>query len=78
MLISGITIRRGETEMANKLYDELNQGNGKLMNVFMNFASQFKGNPESIVQLLMNSGMMSQEDFNKYSKMAEDAGLKRR
>ena len=46
-----------------------------LFNSFGNQAQQlknsFKGNPRDEVQKLLNSGQMSQSDFNKLSQMAQ-------
>lgn len=59
--------------MSNPLYDE------KKENPYMSMAGQIKefsktikGNPKEIVQNLLNSGEMSQQDFNKYSQMAQN------
>ena len=37
---------------------------------------QFANNPEEAVKYLLNSGMMSQEQFNTLSQMANSLGLK--
>lgn len=42
-----------------------------LMNKFQLFASQFRGDPEAKVQELLNSGQMTQEQFNQFSDMAQ-------
>lgn len=42
-----------------------------LMNRFNLFASQFQGDPERQVQELLNSGMMTQEQFNQLSDIAQ-------
>ena len=69
--------------MANPLYNELcgNLQNGvqnpqppSFQEQFANFARQFQGpgsmNPQAIVQQLLQSGRMTQEQFNQYSQMA--------
>ena len=42
-----------------------------LMNQFQQFASQFQGDPQAKVQELLNSGQMTQEQFNKFSSMTQ-------
>lgn len=42
-----------------------------LINQFNLFASQFHGDPEQQVQELLNSGMMTQEQFNQFSDIAQ-------
>jgi len=47
---------------------------GNIMNVlnqFYQFRSTFQGNPQQKVQELLNSGQMSQEQFNQLSEMAQ-------
>lgn len=41
-----------------------------LVNQFRQFRSQFQGNPQEQVQELLNSGKMTQEQFNNLSNMA--------
>lgn len=41
-----------------------------IMQSFNQFASEFKGDPKEKVQELLNSGRMSQEQFNALSQMA--------
>lgn len=42
-----------------------------LMNQFQQFKSQFQGDPKAQVQELLNSGKMTQEQFNQLSSMAQ-------
>ena len=42
-----------------------------LMNRFNQFQSTFQGDPKQKVQELMNSGQMTQEQFNQLSSMAQ-------
>lgn len=42
-----------------------------MMNKFNAFRSTFQGNPQQKVQELLNSGQMSQEQFNQLSTMAQ-------
>ena len=63
--------------MANPLYDsfgkQLPPNDGGLFN-FINQVKQvqqtFKGNPREEVQRLLNSGQMTQQQFNQYSQIA--------
>lgn len=61
--------------MANPLYEELNQaqptGNmSNLIQEFQKFKHGFNGDPKTIVQNLLNTGKMSQAQFNQLSQMA--------
>ena len=47
---------------------------GNMMNMiqqFNQFRSNFQGNPQQKVQELLNSGQMSQQQFNQLSQMAQ-------
>ena len=66
----------------NKLYDLLGGNNmpqlpgglGNLQNLmqqFNQFRSTFQGNPQQQVQGLLNSGRMTQAQFNQLQKMAQ-------
>lgn len=50
-------------------YSPLN-GMDNLLQQFNQFKSSFQGNPQQRVQELLNSGRMSQEQFNRLSEMA--------
>ena len=41
-----------------------------MLNRFKEFKRTFSGNPQQQVQQLLNSGQMTQEQFNQLSKMA--------
>ena len=67
--------------MGNPFFNRFgNQGNQmpgpfgnmqNLMNQFQQFKSQFQGDPQQQVQELLNSGKMTQEQFNQLSGMAQ-------
>ena len=60
--------------MANPLYNAMgNQANPfeQIMQQARDFKKQFSGNPRDEVQKLLNSGVMSQADFNRYSQIAQ-------
>ena len=59
----------------NSLFNDFQQPNstnqmGDFVNQFNKFRSTFMGNPEQQVKQLINSGKMSQEQFNQYAQMA--------
>lgn len=59
--------------MANKLYDSMNQNNPleQLAQQARNFRKQFTGNPRQEVERLLQTGQLSQADFNRYSQIAQ-------
>ena len=63
--------------MSNPIYNALGGatqnglGNmGSLIRQFNQFKSMFKGDPKQQVQQLLNSGKVSQEDYNRAVQMA--------
>lgn len=60
--------------MANSLFNALNGQQTKPMQQLVADARRmrqtFTGNPKEEVQKLLNSGAMSQEDFNRYAQIA--------
>ena len=46
-------------------------GMGNLFQQFQNFKRQFQGDPRQQVQNLLDSGQMTQEQFNQLSNMAK-------
>ena len=62
--------------MANPLFNALNgnQQQGfnpqQMMADIQNFKKNFKGNPREQVQHLLNTGAMSQQQFNELNQMA--------
>lgn len=52
----------------NQLYGQMNQGN--IIQRFQQFQRMFRGNPQEQVQQLLNSGKVSQADYNKAVQMA--------
>ena len=60
--------------MPNPIYNSMaNQNNPyiQIMQEAQNLKNTFKGNPREEVQKLLNSGEMSQSDFNRYSQIAQ-------
>lgn len=67
--------------MANPFFNRFSGNNGpaqsgpfgnisNMMNQFQQFKSQFQGDPKEQVQQLLNSGQMSQDQFNWLSNIA--------
>lgn len=64
--------------MANDLFKQLGGGNrpqndsgfGQMMQAFNQFRQNFQGDPRQKVQELLNSGKMSQQQYNQLSDMA--------
>lgn len=60
--------------MPNPIYNSMANQNNPFMQIMkeaQNLKNTFKGNPREEVQKLLNSGEMSQADFNKYSQIAQ-------
>lgn len=61
--------------MANPLFNQYgNMANNpfsQLVRDARQFKQTFKGSPKDEVQRLLNSGAMSQQDFNRYSQIAQ-------
>lgn len=63
--------------MANPLFQQLNNGmNGNnpfaMIQKFNEFRQNFTGDPKQMVQQLLQSGRMSQQDFNRLQQMAQE------
>lgn len=57
--------------MANPLYNENQSEYGNIIQQVYDMKRNIKGNPREIVQGLLNSGQMSQDDFNRLMPMAQ-------
>lgn len=59
--------------MANSLYNSMNQNNPleQLAQQAREFRKQFTGNPRQEVERLLQSGQMTQAQFNQYSQIAQ-------
>lgn len=56
--------------MSNPLYSMMNQPSGILQR-FQQFRQMFKGDPQQQVQQMLNSGRVSQEQYNRAVQMAQ-------
>lgn len=56
----------------NSLYQQLNPApkNNNLINKFLEFKKNFTGDPQQMVQNMLNSGKISQEQVNQYAQQA--------
>ncbi len=61
--------------MSNPLYNNFNNNQvnpfAQLIQDARNFKNSFKGSPKDEVQRLLNSGQMSQQQFNQFSQIAQ-------
>ena len=60
--------------MANKLFNQFGRQNNPLQQLAQqarNFRKQFTGNPRQEVERLLQTGQMSQSQFNQYSQIAQ-------
>ena len=60
--------------MANNLYNQFARQNNpfeQLAQQAKDFRKQFTGNPRQEVERLLRTGAMSQQDFNRYSQIAQ-------
>lgn len=56
--------------MNNPLYQQMNPMNG-LLQRFQQFQQTFRGDPRQQVQQLLNSGRVSQDQYNRAVQMAQ-------
>lgn len=60
--------------MANNLYNQFGRQSNpmeQLAQQARDFRKQFSGNPRQEVERLLRTGAMSQQDFNRYSQIAQ-------
>ncbi len=60
--------------MSNALYNQFGRQNNPLEHIAQqarDFRRQFTGNPRQEVERLLQTGQLSQADFNKYSQIAQ-------
>lgn len=56
--------------MANPLFNQYGVSQGNIIQQFLNFKKNFKGDPQTMVQDLLNSGKITQEQYNEAVKRA--------
>ncbi len=60
--------------MSNPLYQQMGNtqmGNGNILQRFQQFRQMFQGDPRAQVQQLLNSGRVSQQQYNQAVQMAQ-------
>lgn len=60
--------------MPNPLYNQLNnmQGNNPMIQRLKQFKNSFSGNPQQMIQGMLNSGRISQTQLNQYAQQANE------
>ena len=62
--------------MPNPLYQQLNQSANNpmagMIKQFNEFRQSLQGDPRQMVQQLLNSGRMTQAQYNQYSQIAQE------
>ena len=59
--------------MPSPLFNQLQQSNSagsNLLTQFMNFRKSFSGNPQQMIQQMLNTGRISQSQLNQYAQQA--------
>lgn len=60
--------------MSNPLYQQMGNtqmGNGNILQRFQQFRQMFQGDPRAQVQQLLNSGRVSQQQYNQAVQIAQ-------
>lgn len=57
--------------MANQLYQQMSNNGNDLISQFNKFKNNFSGNAQEQVQQLLNSGRVSQAQYNNAVRMAQ-------
>lgn len=64
----------------NPLYQQMNNPTNNIVRQFESFRNSFRGNPQQMVQQMLNSGKVSQEQYNmavqKANQLAQMMGIK--
>lgn len=55
-------------QMSNNLFNDMNKK--QFLSAYDQFAAQFKGDPQAEVMRLLQTGQMSQQQFNQLQNMA--------
>lgn len=60
--------------MANPLYNQMmnNQNQNNFLQRFNQFRQNFNGNPQQQIQQMLNSGKISQEQYNRAVQQAQN------
>ena len=55
----------------NPLYEQMQTGQNNFLQSFMQFKQSFKGNPQEQIQQLLNSGKVTQAEYNAAVQKAQ-------
>jgi hypothetical protein len=55
----------------NPLYEQMQAGQNNFLQSFMQFKQSFKGNPQEQIQQLLNSGKVTQAEYNAAVQKAQ-------
>ncbi len=55
----------------NPLYNDMQSNQGGMLQRFQQFRQNFRGNPQEQVKQLLNSGKVSQQQYNQAVQMAQ-------
>lgn len=55
----------------NPLYNDMQSNQGGMLQRFQQFRQNFRGNPQEQIQQLLNSGKVSQQQYNQAVQMAQ-------
>lgn len=58
----------------NQLYRQLNNGQNDLVSRFNQFRQNFKGDPQTQIQQMLNSGRITQAQYNQAVQQAQRLG----
>ena len=56
--------------MANPIFNQMNGGGGSVVQRFLQFKNNFSGNPQQQVQQLLNSGKITQAQYDRAVQQA--------
>lgn len=58
--------------MANPLYQQMNNVPANpMLQKFIEFKKSFNGNPQQVIQSMLNSGKITQAQINQYAQQAD-------
>lgn len=58
----------------NQLYNQLNNNSGDLVSRFNQFRQSIKGDPQQMIQQMLNSGRITQAQYNAAVQQAQQLG----
>lgn len=58
--------------MPNSIYQQFQPTNNNLINQIAEFKKTINGNPQQIIQQMLNNGRISQQQINQYAQQANE------